>query len=202
MRDANARVPGRGKYICRYRQPAGNRTNASLWTTTPVRKLKTPDVFKAFKAATENGAKKRACEVITDNVCKMCMEEWVISGKRRGLSATRQYHRAWSRTESLNGRFWYSPMRCVSCCMTLACPNSRGQRRSTRRHRYTMGRTPTNVEPKLYTLPDWGIGGKFRLPEPETRSRSVRSRAMAYIFESDVGDRHSLWTANRSNSYA
>ena len=85
MRDANARVPGRGKYMCRYRQPAGNRTNASLWTTTPVRKLKTPDVFKAFKAAAENGAKKKAREVITDNVCKLCMEEMRVICETEGI---------------------------------------------------------------------------------------------------------------------
>ena len=50
-----------------------------------MRKLKTPDVFKAFKAAAENGAKKRAREVITDNVCKLCMEEMRVICQTEGI---------------------------------------------------------------------------------------------------------------------
>jgi len=57
-------------------------------------KLEAPEVFKAFRAATENGSGKWLREVMTDNVCELSMGEMRDICKRNGikLHMTVLYH--------------------------------------------------------------------------------------------------------------
>ena len=63
-------------------QPEEGSAYTSQWTTTLVWSIYTrplflkseaPEVFKAFRAATENESGKQLCKVMTNNACELLM---------------------------------------------------------------------------------------------------------------------------------